>query len=92
MEKEERKQVVAQKTKDLATRTLLQTGVISGSLEELPVPAQIVTPQIYAVLSFRRICTSRSLNTVTSVLFDVLVVLMTKHPSIMESLLCMTGI
>lgn len=92
MEKEERKQAVAQKTKDLATRILLQTGVISGSLEELPVPAQIVTPQIYAVLSFRRICTSRSLNTVTSVLFDVLVVLMTKHPSIMESLLCMTGI
>ena len=46
MEKEERKQAVAQKTKDLATRTLLQTRVISGSLEELPVPAQIVTPQI----------------------------------------------
>jgi hypothetical protein len=46
MKKEERNQAVAQKTKELGTRTLLQTGIISGDPGELPVPAQIVTPQI----------------------------------------------
>jgi hypothetical protein len=44
MKKEERNQAVAQKTKELGTRTLLQTGIISGDPGELPVPAQIVTP------------------------------------------------